>query len=139
LFSCNGALLGRRGVPVLALPCSEAAEESVYDGTRVKQVFQRAEGCGRLCCANLLRLYRRGKICPVHRDQRFTAIGQNQNEMQSTMTMHRSQNVERAAFKRMASTDNGDSLRKVLMMGSVSWLPSIAFRIPSCLSRWPVG
>ena len=89
----------------------------------MKQVFQRAEGCGRLGRANLLRLRRRGKICPVHRDQSFTAIGQNQNEMQSTLTMHRSQNVERPAFERMASADDGHSLRKVLMMGSVSWLP----------------
>jgi len=120
LFSCNGALLRSRGVPVLALQCSEAAEESVYDGTRVKQVFQRAEGCGRLCRANLLRLCRRGKICPFHRDQRLTAIGQDQDEMQSTFTMYGPKDVERPAFERMPSTDDGNSLRKVLMMGSVS-------------------
>ncbi len=131
MFSCNGALLRSRGVPVLALQCSEAAEESVYDGTRVKQVFQRAEGCGRLCRANLLRLCRRGKICPVHRDQRFTAIGQNQNEMQSTFAMDRSQNVERPAVEWMASTDDGHSLWKVLMMGSVSCFPLIVFHMPS--------
>ena len=131
LFSCKGALLRSQGVSVLALQCGEAAEESVYDSTRVKQVFQRAEGCGRLCRANLLRLCRQGKICPVHRNQRFTAIGQNQNEMQSTLTMHRSQDVERPAFERMASSDDGHSLRKVLMMGSVSWLPLTVFRTPS--------
>ncbi len=62
---------------------------------------------------------------PVHRDQRFTAIGQNQNELQSTFAMNRSKNVQRPALERMASTDNGHSLRKVLMMGSVLWLPSI--------------
>ena len=107
------------------MQCNEAAEESVYEGTRVKQVFQSAEGCGSLCRANLLRLSRRGKICPVHRDQRFTAIGQDQNEMQSTSAMNRSKNVERPAFERMASTDDGNSLRKVLLMGSVSWLPWI--------------
>jgi len=107
------------------LQCSEAAEESVYEGTRVKQVFQRAEGCGSLCRANLLRLSKRGKIRPVHRDQRFTAIGQDQNEMQSTLAMNRSKNVERPAFEWMASTDDGNSLRKVLMMGSVSCLPLI--------------
>jgi hypothetical protein len=106
------------------LQCSEAAEESVYEGTRVKQVFQRAEGCGSLCRANLLRLSKRGKIRPVHRDQRFTAIGQDQNEMQSTLAMNRSKNVERPAFEWMASTDDGNSLRKVLMMGSVSCFPS---------------
>jgi hypothetical protein len=85
----------------------------------VKQVFQRAEGCGRLCRANLLRLCSRGKVCPVHRDQRFTAIGQDQNEMPSTFAMNRCKNVERPAFEWMASPDDGHSLRKVLMMGSV--------------------
>jgi hypothetical protein len=62
-------------------------------------------------------------------DQRSTAIGQNQNEMQSTLTMYRSKNVERPAFERMASTNDGHSLRKGLMMGSVSWLPLTRCRI----------
>jgi len=34
--------------------------------------------------------------------------------------MHRPENLERAAFERMANTDNSDRLGKVLMMGSVS-------------------
>ena len=34
--------------------------------------------------------------------------------------MHRSKNVERLAFERMASTDNSDLVREVLMTGSVS-------------------
>lgn len=120
LFSCNGALLRSRGVSVLTLQYSEAAEESVYDGTRVKQVFHRGEGCRSRRRDSARRLCSRGKICPVHRDQRFTAIGQDQNEMQSTFAMNRSKNVERPAFEWMASPDNGDSLGKVLMMGSVS-------------------
>ena len=124
LFSCKGALLRSQGVSVLALKYSEATKESVHDGTRVKQVFQRGEGCRSMRREGARRLCSRGKICPVHRDQRFTAIGQDQNEMQSTFAMHRPKNVERPAFERMASTDNGNSLGKVLMMGSVSWLPS---------------
>jgi hypothetical protein len=36
-------------------------------------------------------------------------------------------NVQRSALERMASTDNGDLLGKVLMMGSVWWLPSTPF------------
>jgi hypothetical protein len=39
--------------------------------------------------------------------------------------MHRSENVERFALEWMASADNSDLLRKVLMMGSVSQVPSI--------------
>jgi hypothetical protein len=66
----------------------------------------------------------RDKVRPVRRDQRFTSIGQDQNEMQSTFAMRRPKDVERPAFERMASPDNGDSLGKVLMMGSVSWFRS---------------
>ena len=55
-------------------------------------------------------------------NQRLTAIGQDQNEMQATFTMRHPDNVEGPAFERMANTDNGDLLREVLMMGSVSWL-----------------
>jgi len=123
-FSCNVALLPCRGVPGLARRYSEAAEESVYDGACVKQIFQRAERCRCLCRERSLRLLRRGKVSPVRRDQRLTAVGQNQNEMQSTLAMRRPKNVEQPAFERMASTDNGDALKKVLMMGSVSWFPS---------------
>jgi hypothetical protein len=39
--------------------------------------------------------------------------------------MHRPENVERSAFERMANADNSYLLRKVLMMGSVSWVPLI--------------
>ncbi len=69
-------------------------------------------------------MLRRSKGSPVPRNQRLAAVGQNQNEMQSTPAMRRPKNVERLAFERMASTDDGDALRKVLMMGSVSWFPS---------------
>ena len=34
--------------------------------------------------------------------------------------MHRPENVERFAFERMASADNSDLLREVVLMGSVS-------------------
>jgi hypothetical protein len=42
--------------------------------------------------------------------------------------MRHPEKVEGSAFERMASTDNGDLLREVLMMGSVSWLPSTTSR-----------
>jgi hypothetical protein len=40
--------------------------------------------------------------------------------------MHRPENVERLTFERMSRSDNGDLFRKVLMMGSVSYIPSEA-------------
>jgi hypothetical protein len=65
-------------------------------------------------------LRRQGQIGPIGRNQRFTAIGQDQNEKQPTFTVHRPENVERFAFERMASANNSYLLREVLMMGSVS-------------------
>jgi len=40
------------------------------------------------------------------------------------MPMDIPKNSERLAFERMAGTDNGDSFGEVLMMGSVSYVPS---------------
>jgi hypothetical protein len=106
---------------VLAGCGSEAAEESVYHGAGVKQVFEGAEGRRRRCREGLCR---RGQVGPIGRNQRFTAVRQDEHEQPSTFAMQGPQNAERLAFEWMAGTDNGDLLRKVLMMGSVSWLPS---------------
>jgi hypothetical protein len=127
LFLVKGALLGSRGVAGLAGCGSEAVEESIYDGPCVKQVFERAErGCGR----GRAGLGRPSQIGPIGRDQRLAAIGQDQNEMQSTLTMRHPENVEGYTLERMASADNRDLLRQVLMMGSVSWLPLGLFPTP---------
>jgi len=45
--------------------------------------------------------------------------------------MHRSENVEWLTFERMLKSDNGDLFGKVLMMGSVSYVPLIVFHMPS--------
>jgi len=78
-FRCKGTLL-RCGIRVLAFRYSEAAEESVYDGTCMKQVFERAERCG----MRRERVLRRSgcKIRPLRRDERFTPVGQDQDELQ---------------------------------------------------------
>ena len=102
---------------ILAGDGSEAAEESIDDRACVKQLFQRAERCRGRCRE---RLCRRDEIGPIRRNQRFTAIGQDQNEKQTTFPMHGPENVERSAFEGMTSADNGDLLGEVLMMGSVS-------------------
>ena len=121
-FSCNAALLGR------ALVChySEAAEESVYDSACVKQVFERPNCCcGR---GGPLKLCGQGKIRPLCRDHGLAAIGQDQNKIHLTFTTDRLPNSEGFALKRMTNPSYGDSLGKVLMMGSVSWFPSMRFR-----------
>ena len=93
-FRCKWALLPCGGTRVLAFLYSEAAEESVYDSASMKQVFQRAECCHGMCRESSLRLCKRGKVSPVRRDKRFTAVGQDQNEMQSTVSMDCSKNSE---------------------------------------------
>src|SRR5215813_8624746 len=134
-FSCKCFLLGGRGSTVLAGGGSEAAEESIYHGPCMKQVLERAEYC---CCRCRGELCRQGQIGPIGRDQRLTAIGQDQNEMQSTFAMRPLHNVQGSALERMASTDNGDLLGKVLMIGSVSWLPLTLFHTVNFYSVWLV-
>ncbi len=83
----------------------------------MKQVFQRAEGC---CGCRAQRLGGRGQVRPVGRNQRLTAIGQDQDEKELTFPMHCPEDFQRMAFERMASADYGDLLGEVQMMGSVS-------------------
>src|SRR5439155_2297086 len=88
-FSCNWALLGRRQFLVFAVERWEATEESIYDSPCVKQVFQRAKGCSARCEDSWLRLCPGGEVCPLRRDQRFTAIRQDQNKNRSIFALHR--------------------------------------------------
>jgi hypothetical protein len=66
---------------------NEAAEESIYDGACVKQVFLRAKRCGLIRSDGNVRLRNGRKIRPVGRDQRLTAVGQDQKEKQSAVPM----------------------------------------------------
>ncbi len=118
-FSRNGALLPCREVPGAARRCNDAAEESVNDGACVKQILQGAKRIRRLCRKIFLRLDCRGQVSPACRDHGLAAIGQDQNQHQSAISVCRPKNVERFTFKRMPSADNCNSLGKVLMMGSV--------------------
>ncbi|MDX6463096.1 MAG: hypothetical protein QOE55_6793 [Acidobacteriaceae bacterium] len=118
-FSRKGALLLCRGVPGLARRCNDAAEESVNDGACVKQVLQGSERCRRLCRKRFRRLCCRPQVSPGRRDHGLAAIGQDQNQHQSALSVCRPKNVERFTFKRMPSADNCNSLGKVLLMGSV--------------------
>jgi hypothetical protein len=116
-FSRTGALLGGGGISVLAGDGSETAKKSIDDRACVKQVFERAEcGCGG--CTD--GWSGRGQVGPIGRNQRFAAIGQNENEKEPTFAMHGPENVERSAFERMARANNGDLFGEVLRTGSVS-------------------
>jgi hypothetical protein len=86
----------------------------------VKQVRQGAERYRLLCRKRFRRLCCRPQVSPVRRDHGLAAIGQDQNQHQSALSVCRPKNVERFTFKRMPSADNCNSLGKVLLMGSVS-------------------
>jgi len=99
-FFSQGCSPSLRGVLVLAGCRSEADEESVYHGAGVKQVFERAEGRRRECREGLCR---RGQIGPIGRNQRLTAVRQDEHEQPSTFAVQRPQKVERLAFERMGA------------------------------------
>jgi hypothetical protein len=53
---------------LLALRSSEAAEESIYDGACVKQVFLRAKRCGLIRSDGNVKLRSGRNVRPVGRD-----------------------------------------------------------------------
>jgi hypothetical protein len=118
-------------VVVLAGSWSEAAEESVDHGADVKQVFERAEGRHN----SREGLCRRGQIGPIGRNQRFTAVRQNEHEQPSAFAVQGPQKVERLAFKRMMGSDDRHPLGKVPRVGSVWRCPSGRW-ITKDFSRW---
>ena len=73
---------------------SEAAEESIHDGAYVKQVFPRAQRGSLIRSDSTVRLHGGRNIRPVGRDERFTAVGQDQQEMQSAVSMDGPKNGE---------------------------------------------
>src|SRR5437016_4133318 len=95
----------------------------------------------------LFGLCRNSKISPLHGDHGLAAIWQDQDKIHPIFAADRLPNGKGLALKRMTSTGYGDSFGKVLMMGSVSWFPSIRsatrgswpmflWTRPSCESGW---
>ena len=73
---------------------SEAAEESIHDGAYVKQVFPGAQRGSLIRSDSTVRLHGGRNIRPVGRDERFTAVGQDQKEIQSAAPMNGAKNSE---------------------------------------------
>jgi hypothetical protein len=59
--------------------------------------------------------------------------------VKSTRTMRPTQDLQTAAFKRMAATDYRNRLGKVFEMGSVSWFPSIRLTMMGFWECWRKG
>ena len=86
----------------------------------MEQVIERADERNRLWGAGVGLVVR-----PVSGDQRLTAVWQNKNELQTTRHAGLPQDLQRLSVKWVMWTRDGHAFGEVLMMGSVSWFPSI--------------
>jgi hypothetical protein len=106
----------------------QVALESIHDGAGAKQVIQGAEGGGWQCGWSSRS---RSEIGPSGGDVGAALIGQNQGQIQMPVLVYAPQDGERRALKRMMWTGDGDTVRKVAVVSSVWWFPSIRFRTGS--------
>lgn len=75
------------------------------------------------------------QVGPDGRDHRACAVGQHEQELQAAVAMEPSRDFQRLAFERMAGTDDRYPLWiavKVVVVGSMSCLPSTTSGITSC-------
>ena len=111
------------GTLVRLLPrCGKATQQSIHDGACMQQIREQSEAVtGQLSgCASP----RPVKIRPFDRNKRSTAVGQDQEQLRTTLPMNEPVYGEALTFEGMTRSSDGDAWRKILVMGSVSWFPS---------------
>ena len=64
------------------------------------------------------------EVRPVGGNQRFTAVWQNKNELQTTRHAGLTEDLQRLSVEWVMRTRDGHAFGEVLMMGSVSYAPS---------------
>ena len=112
--SCTQALLhggSRRLIPQR----DRAIEESVHDGARLQHLGERPENAGR----GDGRLLTGCQIGPLNRDERTATVGKNHEQTQA-VAMHLPHDLQGHAFEGMALTHDGQPIRNLAEMGSVS-------------------
>ena len=92
-----------------------AAQESIGKTAKTEQVIERADEQRSLWCAGGSL-----EIRPVGRDQRLTAVWQDEHELQAGGHAGLPQDLQRLSMERMMRTRDGHTFWKVLMVGSVS-------------------
>jgi hypothetical protein len=97
-----------------------SAQESIDEAPKTQQVILRADEHRSLRSAG-----GRLKVCPVGGDQRLAAVGQKEHELQAGGHADLAQDLQRLSVEGVVRTRNGHAFGNVLMMGSVSWCPSI--------------
>jgi len=96
-----------------------ATQESIGEIAKPQEFVERADELRGLCFAGgILR------VRPGSRDQRLTAVRQNEYELQAGWHAHLSEDLQRLALERVMWTRDDDAFGEVLMVGSVSCCPS---------------
>ena len=123
-FSCGMALLA---CPRSYWQVGGPAQESIGQAAKAQEVIQRADQ---------LRILRRAgrtvEIGPLGGDQRLAAVRQDEHELQAGRHACLSEDVQALSLEGMMRTRDGDAFGKLVMMGSVSWCPSITCSILCC-------
>jgi hypothetical protein len=70
-------------------------------------------------------------VGPLGRDQRATAIGQAGERKEDAVAANTANDRQRTPLKRMALADDRHRIWDIAAMGSLSPLPSAAFRTPN--------
>lgn len=88
----------------------------------MEEVIQRGDPRGALWGAG-----RNVEVGPVGGDQRLASVRQNEHELQAVGHAGLPQNLQRLSLEWMMRTRDGYAFGELLMVGSVSCLPSIRF------------
>ena len=99
---------------------SGAAQESIDQTAKPQQIIQRADQR-----RGLRKAGRSLEVSPIGGDQRLASIRQNENELQAIGHARLPEDLQRLSFEWVMGTGDGHAFGEVLMMGSVSWFPSI--------------
>jgi len=101
-------------------PASRAAQQSIGETSQKQKVIQRAnQGRGRQRSGGGF------EIGPFGRDQRLAAVRQNENKLQAGGHAGLPQDLQRLTLEGVLGTRDDHAFGEVLMMGSVSCVPSI--------------
>jgi hypothetical protein len=107
------------GMALLACPRSYwqlrgAAQKDINEVAKTQQVIQRTDEHRSLCRAGDCL-----EVCPVGGDQRFTAVWQDENELQAARHAGLPKDLQRSSLEGVMRTRDSHAFGEVLMMGSV--------------------
>jgi hypothetical protein len=101
-------------------------KECIDEAAKTQQVIQRTNKVsGRLAVSSV-------EVRPLSGNQRLTAVRQYDHKLQAAGHASLPKDLQRLPMEWMMRTPDGHTLWKVLMVGSVSWCPSIPYRTTGC-------